>query len=111
MPMRPSPDALDAASPDAGSYGPGSRAGGAGLPAASPLPADPRRPPSPVSCMTIVDGLRRLLKPRHIAVAGGRLAAVIIRESERIGYAGPIWPIHPEKSEIAGHRAYRSAAD
>ena len=40
--MRPSPDALDAASPDAGSYGPGSRAGGAGLPAASPLPADPR---------------------------------------------------------------------
>jgi acetyl-CoA synthetase len=61
--------------------------------------------------MTLVDGLRRLLKPRHIAVAGGRLAAVIIRESERIGYRGPIWPIHPDKAEIAGHKAYRSVED
>ena len=63
------------------------------------------------SRMTIVAGLRRLLKPRHIAVAGGRLAAVIIRECDRIGYAGPIWPIHPEKDEIAGHKAYRSVDD
>lgn len=61
--------------------------------------------------MTIVEGLRRLLKPRHIAVAGGRLAAVIIRESERIGYAGPIWPIHPDKAEISGHKAYAHVED
>ncbi|OCC02292.1 hypothetical protein BA190_24910 [Labrys sp. WJW] len=61
--------------------------------------------------MSVVDGLRRLLKPRHIAVAGGRLASVIIRECDRIGYAGPIWPIHPEKTEIAGHKAYRTVAD
>lgn len=61
--------------------------------------------------MTIVDGLRRLLKPRHIAVAGGRLASVIIRESERIGYRGPIWPIHPDKTEIAGHPAFRTVDD
>jgi acetyl-CoA synthetase len=61
--------------------------------------------------MTLVDGLRRLLKPRHIAVAGGRLAAIIIRECARIGYGGPIWPIHPDKTEIAGCKAYRSAAD
>ncbi|MDT3378847.1 acetate--CoA ligase family protein [Labrys portucalensis] len=61
--------------------------------------------------MSVVDGLRRLLKPRHIAVAGGRLASVIIRECDRIGYAGPIWPIHPDKTEIAGHKAYRTVAD
>lgn len=61
--------------------------------------------------MSVVDGLRRLLKPRHIAVAGGRLASIIIRECDRIGYAGPIWPIHPEKTEIAGHKAYKSVAD
>lgn len=63
------------------------------------------------SRMSIVAGLRRMLKPRHIAVAGGRLAAVIIRECDRIGYSGPIWPIHPEKDEIAGHKAYRSVED
>ena len=61
--------------------------------------------------MSVVDGLRRLLKPRHIAVAGGRLASVIIRECDRIGYAGPIWPIHPDKTEIAGHKAYKTVAD
>src|SRR5205823_8589959 len=63
------------------------------------------------SRMTIVDRLRRLLKPRHIAVAGGRLASIIIRESERIGYAGPIWPIHPAKTEVSGHRAYAGVDD
>ena len=61
--------------------------------------------------MTVVDGLCRLLKPRHIAVAGGRLASVIIRECDRIGYVGPIWPIHPDKAEIAGRKAYKTVAD
>lgn len=36
---------------------------------------------------------------------------MIIRECDRIGYAGPIWPIHPDKTEIAGHKAYKSVAD
>jgi acyl-CoA synthetase (NDP forming) len=73
---------------------------GAGLP-----------PDSPGSRMTIVDGLRRLLKPRHVTVVGGRLASVIIRESDRIGYAGPIWPVHPDRTEIEGRRAYKSVAE
>jgi acyl-CoA synthetase (NDP forming) len=56
-------------------------------------------------------GLDRLLKPRHIAVAGGRVARIVIRECERLGYAGPIWPIHPDESEIAGRKAYRGVAE
>ncbi|MFN8993114.1 MAG: CoA-binding protein, partial [Pseudomonadota bacterium] len=59
----------------------------------------------------LAHGLDRLLKPRHIAVAGGRVARIVMRECERLGFAGPIWPIHPEEDEIAGRKAYRSVAD
>lgn len=61
--------------------------------------------------MRIVDGLNRLLHPRNLAVAGGERAALIIRESERLGFPGPIWPLHPSRSEIAGRRAYRRVED
>ncbi|SDW44401.1 acetyl-CoA synthetase [Amycolatopsis xylanica] len=46
--------------------------------------------------------LRRLLAPRHIAVAGGAAAVEVIRQSKQIGFAGEIWPVHPERDEIAG---------
>jgi acyl-CoA synthetase (NDP forming) len=55
--------------------------------------------------------LARLLSPRSIAVIGGRPAAELIRQARRIGYAGEIWPVHPNKDEIEGIRAFRSVAD
>jgi len=53
----------------------------------------------------------RLLKPRSIAVFGGAPAQEAIRQSDRMGYKGEIWPVHPKKTEILGRRVYRSVAD
>ncbi len=53
----------------------------------------------------------RLLKPQTIAVFGGAQAQEVIRQSDRMGYQGEIWPVHPKKTEILGRRVYRSVAD
>jgi acyl-CoA synthetase (NDP forming) len=52
--------------------------------------------------------LHRLLKPRHVAVFGGRPAAEVIRQCRRIGFAGDIWPVHPRHDSIEGLRCFRS---
>ncbi len=53
----------------------------------------------------------RLLKPRSIAVFGGAQAQEVIRQSDRMGYKGEIWPVHPKKTEILGRTVYRSLED
>ena len=53
----------------------------------------------------------RLLNPRTIAVFGGAQAQEVIRQSDRMGYKGEIWPVHPKKPEILGRTAYRSVVD
>jgi acetyl-CoA synthetase len=53
----------------------------------------------------------RLLKPRSIAVFGGAQAQEVIRQSDRMGYKGEIWPVHPKKTEILGRTVYRSVDD
>jgi acyl-CoA synthetase (NDP forming) len=53
----------------------------------------------------------RFLNPRSIAVFGGAQAQETIRQSDRMGYEGEIWPVHPKKSEILGRRAYGSVED
>jgi acyl-CoA synthetase (NDP forming) len=55
--------------------------------------------------------LERLLKPRSIAVFGGANAQEVIRQSDRMGYKGEIWPVHPKKTEILGRTVYRSVED
>jgi len=50
----------------------------------------------------------RLLNPRSIAAFGGANAAEVIRQSDRMGFKGEIWPVHPKKTEILGHAVYRS---
>src|SRR5690606_37914494 len=54
--------------------------------------------------------LERLLRPRSIAVFGGKEAAAAIEQCRKMGYAGEIWPVHPIREEIAGLSAYPSAA-
>jgi len=51
----------------------------------------------------------RLLQPRSIAVFGGPAAQELIRQCDLMGYQGEIWPVHPNKTDILGRRAYRSA--
>jgi acyl-CoA synthetase (NDP forming) len=53
----------------------------------------------------------RLLNPRSIAVFGGAQAQEVIRQSDRMGYEGEIWPVHPKKAEILGRKVYRSVED
>ncbi len=55
--------------------------------------------------------LERLLEPRSIAVFGGAQAQEVIRQSDRMGYMGEIWPVHPKKTEILGRKVYRSVED
>ncbi|MDE0288604.1 MAG: acetate--CoA ligase family protein [bacterium] len=52
--------------------------------------------------------LRRLLEPRTIAVIGGNPALQAIRQSDRLGFDGTIWPVHPTRRSMAGNAVYRS---
>ena len=53
--------------------------------------------------------LHRLLHPKTVAViGGGAWAANVIRECDRIGFAGAVWPVHPSKAEVGGLAAYPS---
>ncbi len=53
----------------------------------------------------------RLLKPRSIAVFGGGVAEELVRQCDRMGYEGEIWPVHPKKEEIRGRKVFRSVED
>ena len=55
--------------------------------------------------------LDRLLRPRHIAVLGAGWALNVIEQCAKMGFAGPVWPVHPSKPEIGGLKAYASLAD
>ncbi|BAN50460.1 acetate--CoA ligase family protein [Metapseudomonas resinovorans] len=46
--------------------------------------------------------LERLLHPKSIAVAGGSVAAEVIRQCRLIGFAGEIWPINPRREQLEG---------
>jgi acyl-CoA synthetase (NDP forming) len=46
--------------------------------------------------------LQRLLNPRSIAVIGGRPAAVAVEQCLAIGYAGRLWPVHPNREHLGG---------
>ena len=55
--------------------------------------------------------LSRLLRPRSIAVLGAGWALNVIEQCRKMGFAGPVWPVHPTKAEIGGLRAFKSLAD
>ncbi len=52
--------------------------------------------------------LARLFRPRHVAVFGGSWGREVIRQMHKMGFAGEIWPIHPEKREVGGLPAFTS---
>ncbi|MGB3146596.1 MAG: CoA-binding protein, partial [Paracoccaceae bacterium] len=54
--------------------------------------------------------LSRLLRPRSIAVMGSVWAENVIAQCAKMGFDGPVWPVHPTKSEIAGLPAFPSIA-
>jgi acetate---CoA ligase (ADP-forming) len=52
--------------------------------------------------------LDRLLRPKSIAVLGAGWALNVIEQCQKMGFRGPIWPVHPTKAEIGGLKAYAS---
>ena len=55
--------------------------------------------------------LHRLLRPKSIAVLGAGWARNVIEQCGKMGFEGPVWPVHPTKIEIGGLRAYASLDD
>lgn len=56
--------------------------------------------------------LSRLIRPRSIAVIGGGVwCASVIEQCQRMGFDGPIWPVHPKRAEMAGLATFSSLAD
>ncbi|MBR0555033.1 acetate--CoA ligase family protein [Ciceribacter sp. L1K23] len=59
----------------------------------------------------MIRSLDRLIRPKSIAVFGGKEAGRVVEQCRKMGYAGDIWPVHPTKEEVHGYRCYRSVAD
>ena len=55
--------------------------------------------------------LARLLNPRSVAVIGGAPAAAVVRQCQKLGYTGEIWPVHPKKSDMHGVACFPTIAD
>jgi len=53
------------------------------------------------------ESLNRVLKPKTIAVFGGRYAQAVTKQCDKMGFAGEIWPLHPQRSQIEGRSCYR----
>jgi acetate---CoA ligase (ADP-forming) len=54
--------------------------------------------------------LSRLLRPRSIAVMGSVWAENVIAQCRKMGFEGPVWPVHPSKQAIGGLPAFPSLA-
>ena len=61
--------------------------------------------------VTAVPNLNRLLRPKSIAVLGAGWALNVIEQCRKMGFYGPVWPVHPTKAEVGGLKAYASLAD
>jgi acyl-CoA synthetase (NDP forming) len=55
--------------------------------------------------------LQRLLSPRSVAFVGGNIAKMAIKRSLELGFGGEIWPVHPDRTEIAGFKSYATVND
>ena len=69
-------------------------------------------PDLPAGAVGVETGrLARLLRPRSIAVFGGREAARVVEQCDRMGFEGDVWPVHPARTTVAGRAAFRSVAE
>lgn len=55
--------------------------------------------------------LSRLLRPRSIAVLGSVWAENVIAQCRKMGFPGPVWPVHPSRASIGGLETYAGIAD
>lgn len=56
--------------------------------------------------------LQRLFRPKSIAViGGGAWCESVVEQCLKIGFDGPIWPVHPKRANIGGVLAFSSVAN
>ena len=55
--------------------------------------------------------LHRLLRPGTIAVIGGKEAEEVVRQCDKLGFAGAIWPVSRSRDSIAGRDCFRRLED
>ncbi len=55
--------------------------------------------------------LNRFLRPRHVAVIGGRWCGQVVRQCKLMGYTGEIWPISTSLDEMFGVPCFKSLDD
>ena len=48
------------------------------------------------------DRLTRLLRPRSLAIVGGKAAEEAVRQCRALGFSGPIWPVNPKRDQMGG---------
>ncbi|WOI57941.1 acetate--CoA ligase family protein [Palleronia sp. LCG004] len=55
--------------------------------------------------------LGRFFSPKAVTViGGGTWCEAVVRQCRATGFTGPIWPVHPKKSEVGGLPAYPDLA-
>ncbi|MGE4570177.1 MAG: acetate--CoA ligase family protein [Gammaproteobacteria bacterium] len=55
--------------------------------------------------------LKRLISPETIAVFGSRGADCAIRETQKMGFKGKIWAVHPHRETLGGLNCFKSVQD
>ncbi len=55
--------------------------------------------------------LYQLLNPRHIAVVGGRSAEEVIRQCDKLGFAGSVYAVNPRRDTLVGRDCYARLSD
>lgn len=61
--------------------------------------------------MTRAANLSRLLRPSSIAVVGGRQAVEVVKQCQRIGFEGDLWPVNPTREDMNGVPCFKSIHD
>jgi acyl-CoA synthetase (NDP forming) len=57
------------------------------------------------------ESIRRLLRPRSVAFVGGSIAPNALAECVAAGFDGPIYAVHPARTEIDGRPTYPTVLD
>ncbi|MEM7505872.1 MAG: acetate--CoA ligase family protein [Pseudomonadota bacterium] len=55
--------------------------------------------------------LSRLFRPKSIAVVGGGWGVEVVAQCLKMGFDGPVWPVHPSRGEIHGLGCFPTIAD
>lgn len=56
------------------------------------------------------DRLNRLLRPRSLAIVGGKAAEEAVRQCRALGFEGPIWPVNPKRETMGGLACFPNVA-